>query len=74
MQFADEKNIRHCPKCRLKVEKNEGCRHMTCAVCKHEWCWLCGSDYYGYRGHSYELCNNFIDKDKQTVKTSKFWG
>lgn len=22
-----------------------GCNHMTCRVCKYEWCWLCGSTY-----------------------------
>jgi len=35
-------NTRNCPKCGVATEKNEGCNHMTCFVCKTGWCWLCG--------------------------------
>jgi ankyrin repeat protein len=31
--------IKKCPKCSVSVEKNEGCNHMTCASCGHEWNW-----------------------------------
>lgn len=34
-----------CPKCKTKVEKIEGCNHMTCYICKFQWCWLCGGTY-----------------------------
>lgn len=27
------------------MEKVSGCNHMTCTVCRYEWCWLCGSTY-----------------------------
>ncbi|KAJ0114525.1 hypothetical protein J7T55_004768 [Diaporthe amygdali] len=29
-----------CPKCAKRIEKNEGCMHMTCH-CGHEFCWEC---------------------------------
>eukprot|EP00466_Bigelowiella_natans_P018760 jgi/Bigna1/91582/estExt_fgenesh1_pg.C_1070049 len=35
-------NTKKCPKCGVPTEKNEGCNHMTCYVCKTGWCWLCG--------------------------------
>ncbi|GAB5359894.1 hypothetical protein AAMO2058_000581200 [Amorphochlora amoebiformis] len=35
-------HTRPCPKCGVATEKNEGCNHMTCFVCKTGWCWLCG--------------------------------
>ena len=26
----------------------EGCDHMTCPICKYEWCWICGMKYKSY--------------------------
>ena len=40
------KRISFCPMCKLKIQKNEGCNHMTCGVCKYEWCWICGGDHF----------------------------
>ncbi|KAK2824750.1 hypothetical protein Q5P01_021925 [Channa striata] len=30
-----------CPRCSVPVEKNGGCMHMQCPLCRAEWCWLC---------------------------------
>jgi hypothetical protein len=38
-------NAKACPKCQCYIEKNGGCNHMTCKSCKHEFCWLCNTDY-----------------------------
>jgi E3 ubiquitin-protein ligase RNF19A len=38
-------NISYCPKCKTRVEKVEGCNHMTCYFCQFQWCWICGGTY-----------------------------
>lgn len=35
------KNTRSCPNCQVLIEKNGGCRHMTCTHCHHQFCWKC---------------------------------
>ncbi|KAA0202653.1 hypothetical protein HAZT_HAZT008214 [Hyalella azteca] len=29
------------PKCRVPIERNEGCAQMQCRACKHTFCWYC---------------------------------
>ncbi|OQR83385.1 hypothetical protein ACHHYP_14772 [Achlya hypogyna] len=36
------KAVSPCPNCSYRIWKNEGCQHMTCRKCRHEWCWCCG--------------------------------
>jgi ariadne-1 len=35
------KNTRECPYCRVDIEKNGGCDHMTCGNCRRSFCWSC---------------------------------
>ncbi|KAJ4984141.1 E3 ubiquitin-protein ligase RNF19B [Stagonosporopsis vannaccii] len=30
-----------CPGCRRPIEKADGCDHMTCTKCRHQFCWQC---------------------------------
>ncbi|KAF1990162.1 hypothetical protein K402DRAFT_325645 [Aulographum hederae CBS 113979] len=32
-------------RCGWRIEKNDGCDHMTCSKCKSQYCWLCFADY-----------------------------
>lgn len=39
-------NTKPCPGlCGASVEKNRGCFHMTCQVCRYEFCWECLADW-----------------------------
>lgn len=52
--WAKEKGgVKFCPVCKTKIEKNEGCNHMTCIVCSYEFCWHC----LNYAGNDAEHFN-----------------
>ncbi|RIB18173.1 hypothetical protein C2G38_1368122 [Gigaspora rosea] len=36
--------LKQCPNCVSRIEKNEGCDHMTCR-CGHQFCWVCMNDW-----------------------------
>ena len=50
-KWLRENKGKFCPQCKMRVEKNEGCMHMTCITCGYEWCWRCGESY-----HNHETC------------------
>lgn len=47
-KWAKRTGAKFCPHCRVRVEKNQGCSHMTCTRCTYEWCWSCGLSYNGH--------------------------
>lgn len=40
-------NTKDCPRCHVPVERRAGCFHMTCSLCRYEFCWLCLADWSG---------------------------
>ena len=46
----DDKKRKHCPKCKVPVEKTGGCNRMLCK-CNKAFCWLCLGDYETYDSH-----------------------
>ncbi|XP_070395930.1 probable E3 ubiquitin-protein ligase RNF144A-A isoform X3 [Dermacentor albipictus] len=33
--------IKRCPRCRIPIERDEGCAQMMCKRCRHVFCWYC---------------------------------
>eukprot|EP01102_Stenamoeba_stenopodia_P022241 TRINITY_DN919_c0_g2_i2.p1 TRINITY_DN919_c0_g2~~TRINITY_DN919_c0_g2_i2.p1 ORF type:complete len:658 (+),score=162.13 TRINITY_DN919_c0_g2_i2:115-2088(+) len=50
-------NTKPCPKCKVFIEKNDGCFQMTCRNCKFQWCWLCCEDWKSHGDHF--SCNKY---------------
>jgi len=58
-------NSKNCPKCKVPIEKNSGCMHMTCYSCRYDFCWLCMGDYKKHQEETgIGLCNSFEDVKK----------
>ncbi len=71
-------NTKKCPssKCGVRIEKNQGCNHMTCKSCRYEFCWICMESWRSHfsGGTANYSCNRFnktaaADTDLARAKT-----
>lgn len=66
-----------CPNCKRSIEKNGGCNHMTCSLCKYEFCWVCNDQWktHGSETGGYYKCNKYkadeIDKKVNSLEKDK---
>lgn len=60
---------KECPNCKSPTERNQGCNHMTCSKCGHQWCWMCCGDWkdHGSETGGFYKCNLY-DSSEQKEK------
>jgi hypothetical protein len=44
-EWAGKRGVKQCPGCKIGIEKDEGCNHMVCTVCKTHICWVCSQTF-----------------------------
>ena len=56
-------NTKKCPRCAALIEKDEGCNHMTCRKCRHDFCWICMQAWSLHSNNTggYFQCNRFVE-------------
>ncbi|KAK7033649.1 hypothetical protein VNI00_012649 [Paramarasmius palmivorus] len=53
-EWMDKHGVKNCPGCKVPIERNEGCNHVTCTRCRTHICWVCletfpkGEGIYGH--------------------------
>ncbi|MBN3303641.1 RN217 ligase, partial [Amia calva] len=40
-----QRNAQKCPRCKIHIQRTEGCDHMTCSQCNTNFCYRCGEKY-----------------------------
>lgn len=59
-------NTKQCPKCHTKIQRSEGCNHMSCGNCKYEFCWVCSQSWAQHSGKSFYNCVKFVPTESGT--------
>jgi len=62
-------NTRPCPQCKAPIEKADGCNHMVCHNCHHEFCWICRQDWnlHSTGTGGFFRCNIWREDDEERV-------
>ncbi|KAL3440895.1 hypothetical protein BJX65DRAFT_17802 [Aspergillus insuetus] len=67
--------IRNCPKCQVKIVKEDGCNKMICPQCHTSMCYVCKKDItkeaYGHFGRGCPQSDNMGRRDQLDVQQAE---
>ncbi|XP_026411050.1 E3 ubiquitin-protein ligase RNF14-like [Papaver somniferum] len=55
---------KQCPNCMMAISRTEGCNHMHCSNCEHDFCYKCGEEY----DMGKYSCKNCVLFDEETIR------
>ena len=65
--FFNNRDVRKCPNCKVRIQKDGACTHMRCLKCNYEFCWCCMREYSCHStwysrcpGLPFSLCVNLM--------------
>uniref|UniRef100_A0A8C4Q4E0 RBR-type E3 ubiquitin transferase n=1 Tax=Eptatretus burgeri TaxID=7764 RepID=A0A8C4Q4E0_EPTBU len=72
-------NCKTCPNCKTPIQKNDGCNHMQCTKCKHDFCWICLEEWKKhssstggyYRCTRYEVIQQVEEQSREIVEEAE---
>ncbi len=56
-----ERISKACPHCGGRIQKTEGCNHMTCDFCHGEFCWICETDWVAEAHNDHKFGDYTVD-------------
>lgn len=60
-----------CPQCGGRIVREEGCNHICCSNCNHEFCWVCMGPWMEHSGNSNYNCSRVRPPSKTSTSASR---
>lgn len=60
-EYTPEFRVKKCPGCKMYIEHESACNHMTCQYCRHEFCFICLLPWSPEQTHEDDGCPMYGD-------------